>query len=84
MVIYFHCECGCDRTGEIGGSYAMKYMNMTYAEAYHWDESIAGRWIIPNHNWAMEWYCEYLHYVEGMNVQPCSLPFESEEVIAKI
>jgi protein-tyrosine phosphatase len=71
-VIYFHCECGCDRTGEIAGSYAMKYLNMTYVQAYAWDDEVAGRWILPNHNWALEWYCEYLNYVEGMKVQPCT------------
>lgn len=41
-VIYLHCECGCDRTGEIGGSYAMKYLNMTYDQATAWNEKIAG------------------------------------------
>lgn len=51
----------------------MKYLNMTYAQAYAWDNSIAGRWIIPNHNWAMEWYCEYLRYVEGIKVEPCHI-----------
>jgi len=71
VVIYFHCECGCDRTGEIAGSYMMTYMNYTYTESYNWDQSIAGRWILPNHNWAMEWYCCYLRYSKGMAVAPC-------------
>uniref|UniRef100_A0A6B2LFY6 Tyrosine specific protein phosphatases domain-containing protein n=1 Tax=Arcella intermedia TaxID=1963864 RepID=A0A6B2LFY6_9EUKA len=62
VVLYFHCECGCDRTGEIAGSYVMRYLNYTYAQAYAWDQQVAGRWILPNHNWAMEWFCEYLFY----------------------
>jgi len=53
VVIYFHCECGCDRTGEIAGSYAMTYMGYTYNQAYAWDQEVAGRWILPNHDWAM-------------------------------
>jgi len=73
-IIYFHCECGCDRTGEVAGSYAMKYLNFTYGKAYEWDDSIAGRWILPNHDFALQWYCEYLRYAENMNVHPCSLP----------
>jgi len=75
MVIYVHCECGCDRTGEVAGSYAMQYMGMTFNEAYAWDEDIAGRWILPNHKWAMEWFCSYLQYAKGFNVDPCWLPF---------
>jgi len=71
VVVYFHCECGCDRTGEIAGSYVMTYLGYTYTQAYNWDQSIAGRWILPNHNWAMEWYCTYLQYAKGMNVAPC-------------
>jgi len=64
-VIYLHCECGCDRTGEISGSYAMKYLNMTYSQATAWNEKIAGRPILPNHQFALHWYCEYLTIVEG-------------------
>jgi len=71
VVIYFHCECGCDRTGEIAGSYVMNYCGYTFQQAYSWDESIAGRWILPNHKWAMEWYCTYLQYAKGMSVDPC-------------
>jgi len=71
VVIYFHCECGCDRTGEVAGSYAMQYLNMTFYDAYAWDQSIAGRWILPNNEWAMEWYCSYLQYAMNMKVDPC-------------
>jgi hypothetical protein len=59
-VIYLHCECGCDRTGEIGASYAMKYLNKTYQEATAWNEKIAGRPILPNHQFAFHWYWLYL------------------------
>lgn len=41
-VIYLHCECGCDRTGEIGGAYALRYLNKSYSEVVAWDTSIAG------------------------------------------
>jgi len=68
-VIYFHCECGCDRTGEVAASYALKYMNMTFPQATSWDQKIAGRAILPNHQFAMHWYCYYLSVVEGMSLQ---------------
>jgi hypothetical protein len=67
-VIYFHCECGCDRTGEIGGSYAMKYLNKNYKDATSWNDAIAGRPILPNHQYAMHWYCYYLAIVEGTGI----------------
>jgi len=71
VIIYVHCECGCDRTGEVSGSYAMKFLGWTFQAALKWDESIAGRFILPNHKFAMEWYCEYLRFVEGKSVGPC-------------
>lgn len=67
-VIYLHCECGCDRTGEVAASYAMKYLNQTYPDVIAWDDSIAGRPILPNHQLAIEWYCYYLSIVEGMQL----------------
>jgi len=70
-VVYIHCECGCDRTGEVAGSYALKYLGWNYTAVYNWDEAIAGRWISPFHNWALEWYCYYLVLVENLNVGPC-------------
>eukprot|EP00026_Physarum_polycephalum_P015610 Phypoly_transcript_16330.p1 GENE.Phypoly_transcript_16330~~Phypoly_transcript_16330.p1 ORF type:complete len:242 (+),score=28.85 Phypoly_transcript_16330:113-838(+) len=64
-VIYLHCECGCDRTGEIAGGYAMKYLNMTYDQVNVWNHDIAGRDIFFIHQFALHWYCLYLVYVEG-------------------
>jgi hypothetical protein len=31
-VVYFHCDAGMDRTGEMYGDYSMQYRNMTYSE----------------------------------------------------
>jgi len=63
VVYYFHCEVGADRTGEIAGSYVIAYKNWTLAQAVAWDVQIAGRWILPNHEWAIQWYCYYLKNV---------------------
>jgi len=70
-VIYFHYECGCDRTGEIAASYAIKYLNYTYPQAIQWDDSIAGRDILPNHEFAVHWYCYYLQLVEEYDWLEC-------------
>jgi len=69
IVIYFHCECGCDRTGEVGASYAMKFLGKTYREAMEWDNKIAGRPIFTNNKRAVAWYCYYLSFVEAKDVQ---------------
>jgi hypothetical protein len=29
-VIFFHCDCGCDRTGQLAGSYFMRYHNNSW------------------------------------------------------
>lgn len=68
VVIYFHCECGCDRTGEMGGSYMIKYKNITYEKVMTWNTNIAGRPIMPNHQFAIIWYCYYLNLVEGFSL----------------
>jgi len=68
-VIYFHCECGCDRTGEIGGSYAMKYLGRNYKQTTAWNDIIARRPILPNHQFAIHWYCLYLALAENMPIE---------------
>ena len=48
-VIYLHCDCGCDRTGEVMGSYAMQYLGKSWSDTCKWNNAIAGRpQICPN------------------------------------
>jgi len=68
VVSYIHCECGCDRTGEVSGSYYMAYMNMSLHDAHALDEKIAGREILPNNHNALDWYCFYLKYAQNYNL----------------
>jgi len=67
-VLYIHCECGCDRTGEISGSYYMAYMNMSLHDAHVLDEKIAGREILTDNHNALDWYCFYLKYAQNYNL----------------
>eukprot|EP01133_Synstelium_polycarpum_P006096 gene6096-7061_t len=60
IALYIHCECGCDRTGEIFASYVMRYMGWSFNDSINWDDKIAGRIIMPNHQWAAQWYCLYM------------------------
>ena len=59
-VIYFHCDCGCDRTGQTAGSYAMQYLNKTWDEVCEWNEKVAGRPQTCSTHRQMQWYCLYL------------------------
>ncbi|KAK5581462.1 hypothetical protein RB653_001495 [Dictyostelium firmibasis] len=73
LILYIHCECGCDRTGEVFASYAMKYLDYSFKESMEWDYKIAGRRIMINHQFASQWYCYYLQVAEGMTID-CSPP----------
>jgi hypothetical protein len=56
-VIYFHCECGCDRTGELTSAYAMRYLNMSYVRTMNLDTKMIGRTIDYCNQLAVQWFC---------------------------
>jgi len=39
LIIYIHCEAGMDRTGEVSGSYYLKYLGWTFQEALWYDNN---------------------------------------------
>jgi hypothetical protein len=59
-VVYVHCTAGCDRTGEVIGSYRLKYeTEYNVTQMYALDVSECGR---PPNYWsttALEWFCIY-------------------------
>ena len=65
VIVYGHCEAGCDRTGEFIGSYLMQYKNKTITESWQSDTSSCGREPYKVSQYAMEWYCEYLKLQGG-------------------
>eukprot|EP01113_Clastostelium_recurvatum_P020432 TRINITY_DN2422_c0_g1_i1.p1 TRINITY_DN2422_c0_g1~~TRINITY_DN2422_c0_g1_i1.p1 ORF type:complete len:248 (-),score=55.75 TRINITY_DN2422_c0_g1_i1:89-787(-) len=68
LVIYMHCECGCDRTGEMSISYYMQFMNMTLAQAHKINTDIIGREMETDEKYGMEWYCFHLKYALNYNL----------------
>eukprot|EP01111_Echinosteliopsis_oligospora_P008013 TRINITY_DN2340_c0_g1_i1.p1 TRINITY_DN2340_c0_g1~~TRINITY_DN2340_c0_g1_i1.p1 ORF type:complete len:250 (+),score=53.43 TRINITY_DN2340_c0_g1_i1:100-849(+) len=80
LSLYIHCECGCDRTGEVSGAYYMTYLNMTLYEAHELDKTIAKREIETVNLNALEWYCFYLKYAKNYPLT-CDLKNETELTI---
>jgi hypothetical protein len=60
VVLYVHCEAGKDRTGEVIGAYAMKYLGMPYSMALAHAEGIAGRKISTFNKNGLQWYAHQL------------------------
>ena len=70
-IVYAHCICGCDRTGEVAASYSMMFLNQTFTTAMNEDRKVAGRLIGYEHQVSAQWFCEYLvasgQYPHGIN-----------------
>ena len=71
MIVYAHCEAGCDRTGEFIASYLMQYKGMTIQEAWDRDTSDCGRDPVHFSEFAIDWYCEYLFLQGFKNLGKC-------------
>jgi protein-tyrosine phosphatase len=75
LVIYVHCEAGKDRTGEVSGSYYMRYLGWEFAKALYYDNHVVHgtRDIMNFSRNAMQWYCYYLKYSQNYNID-CTVP----------
>lgn len=56
-LIYFHCECGCDRTGELAAAYNMRYHNMSFTDAIDADVALIQRTIGYCNQVAVQYLC---------------------------
>jgi len=68
-VVLFHCMCGCDRTGEVAGSYYMQYQGLSLHDAHAKCKAIAGGELDKPNYQAMYWQCFYLKYAKNMNIE---------------
>ena len=64
--IYVHCNCGCDRTGEVAGAYYMRYLNMTYGAALALDDNLIHRGMACANQRALQY--DFCLCVEGRGV----------------
>lgn len=71
LVIYVHCEAGCDRTGEVIGAYRMQYQAANVTGMYALDTAECGR--SPNYfsTGALEWFCLYFSETFSQNIGDC-------------
>jgi hypothetical protein len=70
VVIYVHCFGGCDRTGELVGSYYLRYMNMTWEAV----RTLNAGHCRPDHDYdknncnALQWYGVWLNQEYGRSL----------------
>lgn len=57
LVIYFHCECGCDRTGELSAAYAIRYLNVSFTHAMDVNVKLIERTIGYCNQVTTQWLC---------------------------
>jgi hypothetical protein len=60
VVIYAHCYCGTDRTGELMGSWDLWYNHHSWAEVNERNRRIGGRPMACKNYRAMQWWCLYV------------------------
>ena len=71
-MVYFHCDAGMDRTGELYGDYMMTFHNRTYTQVLEYDNTIegaGGRKIHTVSKQALEWMCLYLQQMSPFDPQ---------------
>ncbi len=60
VVIYAHCEAGCDRAGEVIGAYRMQYQGLSAQEAFDRNTQECGREENGFSTRALQAYCRWL------------------------
>mmetsp|Transcript_71117 Transcript_71117/g.154574 ORF Transcript_71117/g.154574 Transcript_71117/m.154574 type:complete len:344 (-) Transcript_71117:407-1438(-) len=71
--IFFHCSCGCDRTGELFAAYAMTHLNWTLQDALKHNVEVEGRKMWYQYQVSTQWYCEWLQSEGLYHHDDCSL-----------
>lgn len=83
VVLFAHCTCGCDRTGEISEAYYMTYQNVkTFTRARNTNVQLIGREQVLQNLWGGWWYCYYLKYTLSYDVS-CVFPDPEAIVLPK-
>mmetsp|Transcript_35894 Transcript_35894/g.90075 ORF Transcript_35894/g.90075 Transcript_35894/m.90075 type:complete len:386 (-) Transcript_35894:91-1248(-) len=70
LAIYFHCETGCDRTGEMSAAYLMTKNQMSLQDSDTFNKKWCGRNTNPSAQYTIGWYCFYLTFNQT-GFDPC-------------
>jgi hypothetical protein len=81
QVLFFHCTCGCDRTGEFYAAYAIEFLNRTWTEAMAYDVKLIDRNPMYTSMVMSQWYCEFLSATGQYGHSDCGncSPFECSD-----
>ena len=75
LVLYIHCEGGCDRTGELSGAYAMGYLNKSWRQINEMNHEACGTRPFGCGNFIdARWYCLWLAATTGRKDLGCEYP----------
>jgi len=58
--VFFHCQCGCDRTGMVAAAYAMMYRGLDFKTAMAENVAVAGRPMYYPYQVNLQWFCEWM------------------------
>lgn len=74
-VVFFHCQAGEDRTGDVFGAYQMTHNGWSYKEALWFDNHVLSRPILNHTRNGMNWYCWYLQNVKQYQNLHCDYEY---------
>jgi hypothetical protein len=66
VIVYVHCDGGCDRTAEIIGAYRLRYMQATWHDLTV--DQPCGRPLGCDNYRALEWYAFWLNATQGFDL----------------
>jgi hypothetical protein len=66
VVVYVHCDGGCDRTAEMIGAYRLRYMAQSWQTV--WGEQPCGRPLGCDNYRALQWYAFWLNQTLGFSL----------------
>eukprot|EP01138_Halocafeteria_seosinensis_P007391 gb/GECG01007556.1/.p1 GENE.gb/GECG01007556.1/~~gb/GECG01007556.1/.p1 ORF type:complete len:255 (+),score=23.81 gb/GECG01007556.1/:1-765(+) len=70
-VIFWHCDAGCDRTGEVSGAYYVRYQGYNISAALDRDVKDCGREPSYFSRGMLGWYCLYYENTTGTDIGNC-------------
>ncbi|HJW95183.1 MAG TPA: hypothetical protein VJ901_16320 [Thermoanaerobaculia bacterium] len=72
VVLFVHCDGGCDRTGEVSGAYAMKYLKQSWHQINTMNFGDCGGHAFGCGNFiTAHWYCFWLQETTGRKDLGC-------------